>query len=64
MAIRVLEIYDSFKPDRLLDVKFEYATTPKFVRSFRSSYASLYELLERVQYNDAKREKKTHNSSI
>lgn len=57
MAIRTLEVYDSFDSKRLLNVRFEYSEKPEFVRTFRSSYASLWELIERVQYKTFKRER-------
>lgn len=56
MAIKTFEIYDTFHPDRLLDVRFEMSETPSFQRSFRSSYASIWELVEGCQGNHLKRE--------
>lgn len=55
--MKTINIYDSFEPKRLLEVKFELSETPSYEVSFRSSYASLYELNQRVQYKRISRER-------
>jgi hypothetical protein len=54
--LRTVEVYDSFKPNRLLEVRFELSEKPEYVKTFRSAYASTYELLEKVVWKDTKRE--------
>ena len=54
--MRTIEIYDTFKPNKLLEVRFEVSEKPDYVRTFRLSYASLYELTERLQWKNINRE--------
>jgi hypothetical protein len=62
MSIKTIDVFDSFHPERLLDVRFEYAERPEYIRSFRSSYASRYELMERVMWRDVRREEKREDA--
>lgn len=55
--MRTINTYDSFDPRRLLEVRFELSDKPEYIVSFRSSYASLYEFMQRVHYKKVSRER-------
>lgn len=51
--IKTIEVYDTFRPERLLDIKFiESNDNYNYVRSCRSSYYSLRDIIiqDRLKY--------------
>lgn len=59
--MRTLEIYDTFRPKRLLEVKFELSNNPELIRTFRSSYYSIRQFYKGIM-GEKDADKQTNNS--